>query len=292
MPEDNTNQGGDQNQNQGGGDQNQTLLNDQNQGGGDQNQNQAPSFSIPDQYKGEAWALNIKSTEDLFDQFANAQRMIGVEKLPAPKEDWTPEQWNEFYGRLGRPGKPDEYQLPAVEMPEGLKPEADQFKAFFEKAHASGLTQNQVQEVVGYYLEDMKNAHQSAVSQAQTEVRETQEALQAEWGEKTEGKVSTAMELVKQVGSDGLLAAINNSGLGRNAEFIKFLAAVSEPFAEDNPRSPGRSLVLGGSGKAQQEIAQLKTDSDFMKAYTDRLHPGHKEAVDRMFNLQQIAAKG
>jgi len=246
-----------------------------------------PEFTIPDQYKEKPWALNIKSHDDMWSQMENAQKVIGADRMPTPKEDWTPEQWGEHYEKLGRPSTPEEYKLDGIELPEGLPADNDGFKEFFKSAHESGLSQKQASEVVKFYMDDLNNANQQAISQAQLEVQECNESLRKEWGDKMQGNVDRSLDMVKQIGEPSLLDAINNSGLGRNPAFIKFLATMSENYGEDNPRSGGKSVVFGGAGHAVQEIAKLKLDSNFMKAYMNRSEPGHDAAVARMLGLQE-----
>ena len=88
-----------------------------------------------------------KALPDIVKSYVNAQRMVGADKvaIPAGKND-TPEAWNEFYKRLGRPDDPDGYQLPKPAVfPEGLEANPDIEKGFKVISHNPGLTPKQTQ---------------------------------------------------------------------------------------------------------------------------------------------------
>ena len=37
--------------------------------------------------------------------------MLGKNKVPIPDENASPEEWDKFYEKLGRPKTPDEYNI-------------------------------------------------------------------------------------------------------------------------------------------------------------------------------------
>lgn len=66
-------------------------------------------FSIPDAYQDKGWAQNIKSTDDLWKNYSNAQDMIGKKALSL--NDATPEQLTELYQTV-RPESVEAYTFP------------------------------------------------------------------------------------------------------------------------------------------------------------------------------------
>ena len=246
-------------------------------------------FSIPDKFKDAKWAQNLKSTDDMFNQMENLQRMLGGEKIALPKGDDDVEQWDKVYEQLGRPDKVDGYKFPEVELPDGLEVNPEDFGGFSKVAHQLGLSQKQYQGILSHYIDTQKDSYQTSTDQIAAESAESQRALRAEWGDKMGSRINQATALVKQMGSDELLAKIAQSGLGRDAEFIKLMATVSDAFVEDNPRAEGKSIVLAGADKAQVEIQKKKDDPAFMKRYMSGDEPGHKAAVEEMNRLYKIA---
>ena len=51
---------------------------------------QTQQFSVPEAYKDAGWAQNIKSPDDLWGQFANAQSLIGKRPAGIPLADGGP----------------------------------------------------------------------------------------------------------------------------------------------------------------------------------------------------------
>lgn len=64
----------------------------------------ANDFSIPQEYADRGWSSKIKSTDDLFKAYDNAQSLIG-KKSVAPAEDAPQEEWDAYYSAL-RPESP------------------------------------------------------------------------------------------------------------------------------------------------------------------------------------------
>jgi len=115
-------------------------------------QSASPSFAIPEQYAQNTWAQNIKSPDDLWNQFANAQSLIGKRPAGIPAADAPPEEWDKFYNTLGRPEAPDKYGLPKIDgLPEGfdVSPYEGKFK---ELAHKVGLTPKQAEKAWQEYM--------------------------------------------------------------------------------------------------------------------------------------------
>lgn len=73
------------------------------------------------------------------------------------------------------------------------------------------------------------------------------------------------------------------------------------PPSPSGPDAGGAQPPAGGSApsdpipdagdRARAEIHRLKQDPDFIKAFTDRLHQGHRDAVTRMQDLHGLARK-
>ena len=131
----------------------------------------APSFSIPEDYADRGWAEKIKSSDDLFKAYDNAQSMIGKRPAGIPSNDASDDEWNQFYKAMGRPDEP-KYDFTE---PEGL-PEGFDTTPFREQAaeilHKAGLTPKQANAVYNEYLKlEMNSAGQS---------QEATEAQQAE----------------------------------------------------------------------------------------------------------------
>ena len=93
-----------------------------------------PAFAVPERYAETKWANNLKSNDDLWDQFAGAQSMIGKKVIPA--SDAPDEEWKDYFDNI-RPENADAYELQGregVELDDSF--EADVRQIF----HEEGLT--------------------------------------------------------------------------------------------------------------------------------------------------------
>ena len=121
--------------------------------------------TLPDEMKTNPALLQTKDFNSLADKFINAQKTIGRKRLEAPTEEWTDENWNDFYGKL-RPENdeyaiPDEVKLPA-EFPEGTQvPEfADEtIQELVDFAGEMGLTQRQFDQLYARWAQMSVKMH-------------------------------------------------------------------------------------------------------------------------------------
>lgn len=94
-------------------------------------------FTIPDQYKEKGWSKNVKSIDDLFNQFDNAQKLIGKK---------TPQ----------KPDKLDDYELTEKERSD------DQKKVLKEMFFNADLSKDQAKKLIEQY-----DKHEATILEAQ-----------------------------------------------------------------------------------------------------------------------------
>ena len=74
---------------------------------------------IPEELKDKPYIKNLKDFPDLFNQFSNAQELLGKRPNDIPDSQSTPEDWDKFYNKVGRPEHAEEYKFNADALPEG-----------------------------------------------------------------------------------------------------------------------------------------------------------------------------
>lgn len=217
--------------------------------------------------------------------------MVGTDKIPAPQKNWTPEQWNEHYERIGRPKEAKEYGFPQdFKAPEGLKLDDGALSKARDTFHKVGLTKAQGDAILGLYGSTLAEGHslqEAAVANARVE---TMSALEKEWKTETQLNLQLAQSAMMKYGGNELKEYLEASGLGNNASLIKCFAAIGKRITEDGVGGAG--LVLPTSASAQQELARLNGDPEFQKALNDRNHPNHKSAVDKRVQLFRLTTSG
>lgn len=225
---------------------------------------QPQTFSVPEAYKDAGWAQNIKSHEDLWGQFANAQTLIGKRPAGIPTADAPAEEWEKFYTAKGRPESPDKYELESKfeDLPENL--DLSQYeskaKAFFHKLGLSPKEAKQAwtdyigMEIEGYRGIQAKNAEQKAALD-----KEFDELTAKLWGDKYKDVEAKSLEALKTAVPDELKDAI--------------------PYIAENPKALAATIKLVEHSEAQ--AAALRAElSEVKKKYgaEDRLASGAQTA--------------
>ena len=248
---------------------------------------------MPEDLRAEKSLAAVQSVEDMARAYVNAQKLVGLDRLPLPGADSPKEAWDVVYARLGRPDTPDGY---AFAYPEGVGDDqvGGDMVALFKQAapqlHALGVTKTQAAEL--FKLQAQATLEQrAAAEQALIERFETDDtALKTEWGAAYDRNMATARRGARELGGADELGALEAQiGAGR---LIRICHRLGELLGEDK-------LVGGGTGagggmiltpdQARQEIAARQRDPEWTKAYFDKGHPGHKESVAEMARLHRFA---
>lgn len=241
--------------------------------------------TIPEDIRNDASLKDIKDLTGLAKGYVNAQKLIGT-KIGIPQEG-DEVAWNDLYGKLGRPEAPDKYQVKRPEIPEGMAYNEDLEKQFLPVAHKIGLNGKQVNALIAWQTEAMKQE----AEQYKQGMKEAEEALKKEWGNDYANKVSIAQRVIKDYAGQEVVDFLEKSTLGNNPAFIKFIHEIGSALVEDGAAPKG-----GGNGggltpeAAQQKINTLLADPQFASKYFNSRTEGHKEAVAEIFNLRKITA--
>jgi hypothetical protein len=164
--------------------------------------------------------------------------------LQLPGENATAEDWNKFYAKLGRPEKPDGYELKlnTEAIPQDFPYDEQSAIEFRNWAHEAGLTPQQAQMLHDKFVGYQAGAFQNAREQAAKREGDTHRELVAEWGDPDTASYKQNVELmsraVNQLGLKSALAelgALGPDGAVRNATLAKALSKVGkELYAEDS----------------------------------------------------------
>lgn len=240
------------------------------------------AFEVP-----ESWEKKFTSLMPVLKSGVSLERMLGNQnKVAVPGEHATPEEKAEFWNKLGRPEKPEGYEL---KMPEkiGDKPFPkelwDEGKAtkFAAWAHERGFTKDQVQALVEYDAARGLNDTESIAAAQQKAIADATTALKTEWGPNYAKNLELAKKAAEQAGGADLLS----HPLANDPVFIKAMAKVGGMIVED-PAAGAR-----GTSHAQtdpkSEIARIKGDK--AHPYWQKNHPEHESAVQNMQRLFKLA---
>lgn len=213
------------------------------------------------------------------------------DRVPLPKDDWTEEQYSDFYGKLGRPETYDKYEIIRPEMPEGIPYDENLESSFLAKAHKIGLNSKQVQEILDWQSQEViRGQTDAAVNEAVTK-QQAEGELKEAWRGDYEKNLGLARRTAKNVLPSDFLDLINEKGLANEPRLIKTLHHLGSMISESNIGKDDSGTKFGhDSTTARMEIEAIRNDEShkFYKAYNDPRDPQHKLANDYMDQLYNM----
>lgn len=236
---------------------------------------------LPEDLRTEPSLKNFTNVGDLAKSLVHAQKMIGMDKIPVPGKHSTQDDWNVIYSKLGRPSDPKEYKFDGISIDQD-DPGLQQFK---QVAHSVGLNSDQASKILQFYGELSESGQQQLAAQEQ-QVREASESeLRKEWGLAFDKKVQQADSVFQKFFPNELKdqKLANGNLLGNDPQFIKAMAKLAENFSEDNMNTENDLTMTPND--AQREIEKLTAPGT---PYWDKKHPGHQNAVQEVFMLQNM----
>jgi len=253
--------------------------------------NEMPPFKLdllPEDIRGEPMLKDFKDWGALAKSYVHAGKMVGLHESQVLRlnKDGTPTP--EVWARLG---KPEKYDFPQTKMPidDGVKAEMADF------ANKQNFTKAQFEEWV--HLADDKRVALTAQAEANSKTQREagEKALKEALGEGYEQTLNFAKDVPELFEKPALWDKLDKAGLTRDPEVINFLGEIGRMAGEDHlVDGSSRAGFAFSPAEARSEINTLKGDKNFMSAYTDSRHPGHKDAVARLNKLYQAerAASG
>lgn len=238
-----------------------------------------------DDNKGYLTSKGYKDVNEVVNSYRNLEKAIGVPKerlLKLPEKADDP-AWNDIYGRLGRPEKPEEYKL---ELPKDA--DTGMVDWFKKTAHELGLTRKQAEtffksynDMAGGKLAEMQNAAIQTEQQAEANLRK-------EWGKAYDQNLTVVAEAAGKLGIDDAMVGKLKGALGIEGlnKFVYGLAqkigGEAEYVGSDGGTKGFRALT---PQEAQYKLKQLHGDSDFLRRYA----AGETAAVEQFKQLTEFA---
>lgn len=238
---------------------------------------------IPEDLKQEKFWDNVPDMPTLVKNYGNAQKLIGS-SVRVPGEDATPEQLASFHKRLGRPDDPKGYQL--TDVPGADKMPQETVEWFKQIAFDEGISQKAFNGLLSKY---MARVNQSQIEQEVTLRAGAQQAAETlkradQWGANFDRNLAYAKRAMGKLGSDAVVEKIEASGLGNDIDFLNMFYLVGRQMAEHGI-IPGEVSGIMNADAAKIRIGELRARPE----YFDNKLPGHRELVDEMQRLYQLA---
>ena len=241
--------------------------------------------TISEEFRNDPNISKFTEIDALAKSYINATRMIGQDKVAVPNENSTDDQWNEVYGKLGRPESADKYQLEVQSETAPLDESA--IKQFAENAHQLGLNNKQAQGILEFYKNSMEGSIQQARVDTETAQANAEQELRKEWGRSYDENIKKAGAIAKANMSEDILNMELKDGtrIGDHPSVIKGFASIANLMSEDKLVSTESDNVDRGTDY-EAEISKLVNDRD--GPYWNKSHPDHDKVVQQVFTLRTM----
>ena len=218
--------------------------------------------------------------DDAWNEFnEKIMQVPGVVKLPAEGDT---EGWQNFYQRLGAPGKPEDYQFTPIE---GVT-DFDDDAGFAQQAHALGLTRQQADGLRQYLAQNVIQSTNEAAEAQQAGISE----LQQTWGKAFDHNVKLATAAAKQLDSElpGVAEYMENTPVEQmDANTVKMLNLFANMMGETGAIDVQRADGIMTPEEAMLQAQEMRDNPDH--PYNNELDPAHQAAQKKMTDLYKIA---
>ena len=237
--------------------------------------------------KGSASLDKFKGKDDREILGAVSKAYVNLEKMPrgvnAPKDDAPQAEWDAFYDKLGRPKTADEYAVD-VKVPEGMPWSKEAEKNILQHLHKAGLTKRQANDVIQGYLEEAAKGDVLFKQQIAADRNTAERTMKSEWGGMFDMNVALVQRAVGEFGGDEFRQYLDESGLGNDPRFMKFVHSMARPMLEDG-MIKGEGLGMKRADAAA-EITRLMSSEEYLGK---KGRPAQQEALARISELYPIA---
>tara|TARA_R100000234_G_scaffold56764_2_gene34255 strand:- start:2231 stop:3088 length:858 start_codon:yes stop_codon:yes gene_type:complete len=236
---------------------------------------------LPEEIREHPSLQSIKDLPNLALSYVNAQRLIGADKIPIPKNP-TEEDLSNIYNKLGRPEQPNGYKIQA----DNVYVTEQDVNTYQDIAHRLGLNTQQAQGILDYYKSQIQLSTET-LSKDQEKLREeVATQLRAEWGGDYEQNVQLANQAVADmVGKDLLdMELKDGTKVGNHPSFIKAFAKFGDfkkSVTKEDTISEGSVNYRMSPADAQAKIDSIMNDKS--QPYWDRKNP-----IARQKQVQEV----
>lgn len=233
---------------------------------------------LADEFKNDPSINKYATIPDLIKGFANAQKMIGRDKITLPDSKFaTADDWKGVFQKLGLPEKPESYE---ISLPKDVQFDPEFLKNFKSQAFQNNILPKQAESMLGWYAGLQLQAKQQDDSQKANARFQAQAELKREWGEAYTAKQLAAQSAARRFFSEAGIDVLESSGLADNVHIAKAFAAIGEILKEHGIKGNAAQFTGLTPEDASQKIKDVMANKDH--PYWKKDHAGHRSAVEEM----------
>lgn len=241
----------------------------------------------PEELRSAPFMKNFKNPLDVAQAYANAQKMIGADKIPLPSKHAGKDELVGIFRKLGSPEKLEDFKY-ELAVKDSVDP---QFMDTINKvAHEHGVLPMQAKAIMDTFAKVNKEALDLQASQMKTQRDQGLKALADEWGDAYPNEIAKAKAALQEFATPEQREALKKAGLGANPTLLRILAKAGGTLSEDVIRGAGG---LGTGGILTPEDARAQRTAimkDMSHPYYHKDHPGHEAAKAEVAKLFQYEA--
>ena len=239
---------------------------------------------LTDDIKNERIFERTNTLQGVFKSLANAERMVGADKIVKPNDKYGDEDWDNFYKAAGWTGEAMP-MAPPDGIPDGVWSE-DRANAFSEVFNELRLTPKQQAGIVEAYNKDLLQQITDMSNNSEMSAAELKANLLSEWGNAYTQKEHLANFTVeKGTGGDVEFKERILQKFGNDPDFIKYSANLGSNFSESGAIPTVTTAPTPDD--LQTQINKIMNSEAFMKP----MHPEHKTTMKNLARLHQEKAQ-
>lgn len=243
---------------------------------------------LSSEHRGLLDAKGFKEPSHMIDAYRSLESTVGappdkVLKLPTKSYEEAPEEWNKVYGRLGRPEKPEGYE---IKVPEGAEMDKGVLDFLTKTFHELGYSKQQGQGLIQKWAQ-FQNGLEAQSAQANAGKKEQADLeLRTLWGRKFEENVSASYATAAKLGfkPDEIQGLKDQFG---DVRILKMFEGISKKIGEADyvgGNGPGGDRVLTPDG-AQFRLKEIQSDPNWVMKF----NTGDPEAIKERDRLMAMA---
>jgi len=245
--------------------------------------------NLPPDYSNDPDVTKYNSLEEYVKGNREVRKLIGKDKVVVPSDKSSDEDKAEFYKKLGRPDKAEDYVVPEAPegMPDEVKIRPENLGQIKSRLHEMGLNKKQFAEAISLVDELNLKSYNQDLEAAQKLKETTLTSLNAEWGAAAETKIDGAQKVINTFFANKTMHKAFPI-LANDKGFVQAMSEIAESMGEDR---------IAGTPRATMTPVEAKTKLDALmagslpesKAYYDDTNPEHQAVVDQALSWQHMA---
>jgi hypothetical protein len=251
--------------------------------------------TLPEDIRGYKAFQETENLQSLANQLVNAQSALGKKRLEAPSEDWTDDNWNEFYSNM-RPEN-DEYtvaEISELSLPEELQGQNldlpdEGVQQMVDLAGQMGLTQRQFDIMYQTTVQNLMQNNQQNSQDVEGALKDYRASLSADWQADFDVNLKQSKEAFSALAQDipELNELVQDPTIANHPGMLKLFHKVAQVSGDSLPSLANDPANGFGENNAINIRSQLR-DIDVQNQELIMSEPSMLKPADRVKREQLL----